>query len=208
MQPPHVQLPAEGYHAGLISRQMACPVRTDARGYVGTIAEGRLEEAHLIAPGPNPFASIRRRICGAPSEAECRRGKAPRLDADGHFVASARPVAIRALQRFACEAAVCLADIASATHSPVPTDTGRPQRPGRCCGYSPQTTRAAMNPSKQAKEQPGNPRLRSVQVRLVDVVGRGDSASPHPSGIYRFGADGRSNPTNFWICADTALRVW
>ena len=100
-----VQVPGEGYQAGLISCQMACPVRTDARGYVRAIAEGRFEEAYLIARGPNPFASICGRICGAPCEAACRRGKVPRLDADGHFVAVDRPIAIRALKRFACEAA-------------------------------------------------------------------------------------------------------
>lgn len=105
MQPLNVQLPGDGYHAGLISCQMACPVRTDARGYVRAIAEGRFDEAYLIARGPNPFASICGRICGAPCEAACRRGKIPRLDADGHFVAWDRPIAIRALKRFACEAA-------------------------------------------------------------------------------------------------------
>jgi NADPH-dependent glutamate synthase beta subunit-like oxidoreductase/ferredoxin len=105
MQPLCVQVPGAGYHAGLISCQMACPVRTDARGYVRAIAEGRFDEAYLIARGPNPFASICGRICGAPCEAACRRGKVPRLDADGHFVATDRPIAIRALKRFACESA-------------------------------------------------------------------------------------------------------
>lgn len=103
MTPLAVQVPGEGYHAGLISCQAACPVHTDARGYVRAIAEGRFEEAYLIARGPNPFASICGRICGAPCEAACRRGKVPRVDDDGHFVAQDRPVAIRALKRFACE---------------------------------------------------------------------------------------------------------
>ena len=103
MQLLRVDIPAEGYHAGLISCQMACPVRTDARGYVRAIAEGRFEEAYLIARGPNPFASICGRICGAPCEAACRRGKVPRVDDDGHFVGPDRPIAIRALKRFACE---------------------------------------------------------------------------------------------------------
>lgn len=100
-----VEIPGEGYHAGLISCQSACPVHTDARGYVRAIAEGRFEEAYLIARGPNPFASICGRICGAPCEAACRRGKVPRVDADGHFVSPDRPVSIRALKRFACEIA-------------------------------------------------------------------------------------------------------
>jgi NADPH-dependent glutamate synthase beta subunit-like oxidoreductase len=101
----HVEVPAEGYHRSLISCQAACPVHTDARGYVRAIAEGRFEEAYLIARGPNPFASICGRICGAPCEAACRRGQVPRVDADGRFVARDRPIAIRALKRFACEQA-------------------------------------------------------------------------------------------------------
>ena len=100
-----VEVPGADYHAGLISCQVACPVHTDARGYVRAIAEGRFEEAYLIARGPNPFASICGRICGAPCEAACRRGKVPRVDDDGCFVATDRPISIRALKRFACEVA-------------------------------------------------------------------------------------------------------
>lgn len=100
-----VEVPGEDHHRNLISCQAACPVRTDARGYVRAIAEGRFEEAYLIARGPNPFASICGRICGAPCEAACRRGKIPRTDADGFFVSVDRPISIRALKRFACEKA-------------------------------------------------------------------------------------------------------
>jgi NADPH-dependent glutamate synthase beta subunit-like oxidoreductase len=82
---------------------VACPVHTDARGYVRAIAAGRFEEAYLIARGPNPFASICGRICGAPCEAACRRGQVPRVDDDGRFVANDRPIAIRALKRFVCD---------------------------------------------------------------------------------------------------------
>jgi NADPH-dependent glutamate synthase beta subunit-like oxidoreductase len=71
--------------------QDACPVHTDARGYVRAIAEGDYRKAYLIARGPNPLASICGRICGAPCEAACRRG-----DYD-------QPIAIRALKRFATE---------------------------------------------------------------------------------------------------------
>jgi NADPH-dependent glutamate synthase beta subunit-like oxidoreductase len=97
-----VEIPHEGYHQGLISCQVACPVHTDARGYVRAIAEGRFEEAYLIARGPNPFASICGRICGAPCEAACRRGRIPRVDDDGNFFGSDRAIAIRALKGFAC----------------------------------------------------------------------------------------------------------
>jgi formate dehydrogenase (NADP+) beta subunit len=96
-------VPGESYHARLISCQVACPVHTDARGYVRAVAEGRFEDAYLIARGPNPFASICGRICGAPCEAACRRGLVPRVDDDGRFVANDRPIAIRALKRFVCE---------------------------------------------------------------------------------------------------------
>src|SRR3970040_1540223 len=99
------QVPGNDYHRSLIACQVACPVHTDARGYVRAIDAGRFEEAYLIARGPNPFASICGRICGAPCEAACRRGQVPRIDDDGRFVANDRPIAIRALKRFACEIA-------------------------------------------------------------------------------------------------------
>jgi len=101
--PIRAEVPGRNYHRELISCQVACPVHTDARGYVRAIAEGRWEEAYLIARGPNPLASICGRICGAPCEAACRRGRVPRVDADGHFVSTDRAVAIRVLKRFACE---------------------------------------------------------------------------------------------------------
>ncbi len=66
-------------------------MRTDARGYVRAIAAGNYEKAYLIARGPNPLASICGRVCGAPCEANCRRGS---VDS---------PIAIRALKRFASE---------------------------------------------------------------------------------------------------------
>ncbi len=101
--PLRVEVPGEQHHRGLISCQVACPVHTDARGYVRAIADGDFERAYLIARGPNPFASICGRICAAPCEAACRRGKIPRTDADGFLVGQDGPIAIRALKRFACE---------------------------------------------------------------------------------------------------------
>jgi len=96
-------VPGPTYYQNLISCQAACPVHTDARGYVRAIAEGRHHDAYLIARGPNPFASICGRVCGAPCETACRRGKVPRVDDDGAFVGIDRPIAIRALKRFVCE---------------------------------------------------------------------------------------------------------
>jgi NADPH-dependent glutamate synthase beta subunit-like oxidoreductase len=98
-----IAFPRSDHHKTLIACQVACPVHTDARGYVRAIADGDFERAYLIARGPNPFASICGRICGAPCELSCRRGKIPRTDDDGSFVATDRPIAIRALKRFVCE---------------------------------------------------------------------------------------------------------
>lgn len=101
--PLRVQVPGAGYHQKLVSCQQACPVHTDARGYVRAIAEGDYERAYLIARGPNPFASMCGRICAAPCEAACRRGQIPVLDEAGAFVANDKPIAIRALKRFVCD---------------------------------------------------------------------------------------------------------
>lgn len=81
-------VPNEDYWRRQIKCQFACPVHTDARGYIRAIAAGDYEGAYLIARGPNPLASICGRVCGAPCEAACRRG------------AIDQPIAIRALKRF------------------------------------------------------------------------------------------------------------
>lgn len=69
----------------------ACPVNTNAGGYVSLIAQGRDKEAYLLARAPNPLASICGRICAHPCEAACRRGQ---ID---------QPIAIRAMKRFVTE---------------------------------------------------------------------------------------------------------
>ena len=60
-----VAAPDERYWQDNINCQSACPVHTDARGYVRAIAQGRFEDAYLIARAPNPLASICGRICAA-----------------------------------------------------------------------------------------------------------------------------------------------
>ncbi len=75
----------------MIPCQAACPVHTDAGKYVQLIAQGQFEQAYLVARSPNPLASICGRVCAAPCEDSCRRGK---IDS---------PVSIRALKRFVCE---------------------------------------------------------------------------------------------------------
>jgi len=76
------------YWIKMVKCQYACPVHTDACGYVTAIAEGRYEDAYRIARATNPFASICGRVCGAPCEVNCRRS-----DVD-------ESVSIRALKRF------------------------------------------------------------------------------------------------------------
>lgn len=85
-----ITIPDREYWKQQIKCQYACPVHTDARGYVRAIAEGDDRAAYLIARGPNPLASMCGRVCGAPCEQACRRG-----DFDD-------PIAIRALKRYVC----------------------------------------------------------------------------------------------------------
>jgi formate dehydrogenase beta subunit len=62
-----VQLPDLEHWKSQVKCQAGCPVKTDAGRYVQLIAEGRDEEAFLVARAPNPFASVCGRVCAAPS---------------------------------------------------------------------------------------------------------------------------------------------
>ena len=86
-----VQLPDLEHWKAQVKCQAGCPVATDAGRYVQLIAEGRDEEAYLVARAPNPFASVCGRVCAAPCEDACRRGA---IDA---------PISIRALKRVVTE---------------------------------------------------------------------------------------------------------
>ncbi|HEX8909122.1 MAG TPA: 4Fe-4S ferredoxin, partial [Anaeromyxobacteraceae bacterium] len=86
-----VRLPALEDWKAQVKCQVGCPVLTDAGRYVQLIAEGRDEEAYLVARAPNPFASVCGRVCAAPCEDACRRGS---VDA---------PISIRALKRTVTE---------------------------------------------------------------------------------------------------------
>jgi NADPH-dependent glutamate synthase beta subunit-like oxidoreductase len=86
-----VRLPDLAHWKTQVKCQVGCPVRTDAGRYVQLIAEGRLEDAYLVARAPNPFASVCGRVCAAPCEDACRRGA---IDA---------PISIRALKRYVTE---------------------------------------------------------------------------------------------------------
>ena len=84
-------LPDLAHWKAQVKCQAGCPVATDAGRYVQLIADGRPEEAYLVARAPNPFASVCGRVCAAPCEDACRRGA---IDA---------PVSIRALKRHVTE---------------------------------------------------------------------------------------------------------
>jgi NADPH-dependent glutamate synthase beta subunit-like oxidoreductase len=86
-----VRIPDIEFWKNLVPCQIGCPVHTDAGRYVQLIAEQKYEEAYLTARSPNAFASVCGRVCAAPCEDWCRRGK---IDA---------PVSIRALKRFVTE---------------------------------------------------------------------------------------------------------
>ncbi|HTO88286.1 MAG TPA: FAD-dependent oxidoreductase [Thermoanaerobaculia bacterium] len=85
------RLPDLAHWKAQVKCQAGCPVSTDAGRYVQLIAEGRDEDAFLVARAPNPFASVCGRVCAAPCEDACRRGA---IDA---------PISIRALKRFVTE---------------------------------------------------------------------------------------------------------
>src|SRR5262245_39323081 len=86
-----VTLPDLAHWKAQVKCQTGCPVGTDAGRYVQLIAEGRPEDAYLVARAPNPFASVCGRVCAAPCEDACRRGA---IDA---------PIPVRALKRHVCE---------------------------------------------------------------------------------------------------------
>ena len=71
--------------------QAACPLHMRIREYVDLIAQGRIMEALKVIREDNPFPSICAHVCTHPCEEACRRGKVD------------KPVAIRALKRFAVE---------------------------------------------------------------------------------------------------------
>jgi NADPH-dependent glutamate synthase beta subunit-like oxidoreductase len=86
-----IKLPDIEFWENLVPCQIGCPIHTDAGRYVQLIAEQKYKEAYLTARSPNPFASVCGRVCAAPCEDWCRRGK---IDA---------PVSIRALKRYVTE---------------------------------------------------------------------------------------------------------
>ncbi|MCC6484403.1 MAG: 4Fe-4S binding protein [Armatimonadetes bacterium] len=79
------------YYSHNVACRVACPLGTDARGYVVAISEGRYLDAYRIARARNPLASVCGRACSAPCEDACNRRN---IDA---------PVSIRDLKTFVCQ---------------------------------------------------------------------------------------------------------
>jgi formate dehydrogenase beta subunit len=87
-------IPDADFYRKLIKCQEACPVHTDARGYVTAVARGELALGYEMAHDPNPLSTVCGRICGAPCEIACRRSAiGPDFE----------PVAIRPLKRVLTE---------------------------------------------------------------------------------------------------------
>ena len=71
--------------------QAACPLHMEIREYVDLVAQGKIMEALQVIRSDNPFPSICAYVCNHPCEDACRRGQVD------------KPIAIRALKRFAVE---------------------------------------------------------------------------------------------------------
>ena len=86
----------------------ACPIHTNALGYVKLIAEGKFKEAYQLNRDINPLPSVCGRVCYAPCEEACNRGQLE------------EPIAIRELKMF-------VTDLVNIDELPVPhiTKTGK-----------------------------------------------------------------------------------
>lgn len=71
--------------------QAACPLHMEIREYVDLVAQGKIVEALQVIRSGNPFPSICAYVCTHPCEDACRRSQVD------------KPIAIRALKRFALE---------------------------------------------------------------------------------------------------------
>lgn len=71
--------------------QAACPLHMEIREYVDLVAQGKVMEALQVIREGNPFPSICAYVCTHPCEDSCRRAQVD------------KPIAIRALKRFAVE---------------------------------------------------------------------------------------------------------
>lgn len=122
-----VAVPDINHWRQMVKCQAACPVLTDARGYVTAVARDDLEAGYKIAHDPNPLSTICGRICGAPCETACRRGV---------IGPDREPVAIRPIKRvltehYGPEADQRLPGRAVSIYPPPPTAKGSQVRLGQ-----------------------------------------------------------------------------
>ena len=62
----NIEIPDIGYFERQVSCRVGCPVHTDAGGYVQAIAQGRYEDAYIIARAAQPLClHLRARLRGA-----------------------------------------------------------------------------------------------------------------------------------------------
>lgn len=88
---PTIQKEGSADHSLIPPCQVACPLHMEIREYVDLVAQGKTMESLQVIRSGNPFPSICAYVCTHPCEESCRRGQ---ID---------KPVAIRALKRFAVE---------------------------------------------------------------------------------------------------------
>ena len=156
-------LPDLAHWKAQVKCQAGCPVSTDAGRYVQLIADGRLEEAFLVARAPNPLASVCGRVCAAPCEDACRRGA---IDA---------PVSIRALKRHVTEQFGVESmrpetqDRLLPLHRTAPPSTGGPRRRVAVIGAGPAGLAAAN------------------ELALLNYAVTIFEAAAEPGGMMRFG---------------------
>ena len=162
---------------------IGCPVRTDCGRYVQLIAEGRDEEAWLVARAPNPLASVCARVCAAPCEDACRRG------------AVDQPVTIRALKRFVSE------QFGPESHRPDAERTlfaGWRSEGSRTAWHLPESTQARLAPAPPSAAEAHSPAVAVVGAGPAglacahDLACRGYAvtvfdAAPEAGGMMRYG---------------------
>lgn len=152
------------YYQRQISCQAACPVRTDARGYVNAVVERDYEAGYVRARQPNPFASTCGRVCAAHCEKACRRGK---IDT---------PVTIRALKRFLCEPY----GVEALSHLPVARGKSRGAGLTLLTGKAPRNALTAESFSQlsgESKPGTGERKTKNVQVAVIGAGPAGLSAA-------------------------------
>ncbi|MDP2984017.1 MAG: FAD-dependent oxidoreductase [Candidatus Latescibacter sp.] len=76
------------FDEGIAACRLACPAGVDSSTYIALIEKGKYERALEVIREAMPFPGVCGRVCNAPCEVVCSRGK---LDA---------PISIRALKRF------------------------------------------------------------------------------------------------------------